>query len=589
MPFSDSAGRLDQIVYRDTGHPLLPELAPGVGPAASSFEDEEELRHWHGKLKGRVTGGHPYPSLCYLVIGDSAALMYRDTDQKHRDSPFAHVLIGRRACLPAWQAPRLHAWEWHGAIKPADRVPGKLPPVSENPFPVNNVRYGLDTLKLSDTRSQGVNKLIIDVFREEGATSPPLGDKRFAIFTDESPKLAIGLLIEMMHALGDETFIRDGFSTHENKYNDGEEGLPRFVFVTRKDQGSYAITRTVIDLRGIDGQPGVRNMDLAADRIAQYRLALGESADKASQQNTAPLNQEWPAPAEEEDTSPPDQGDMAPSDQGATEEQDPDADARLGGDPGDDAIGPDAAADPGSARQERDDITEGAGEHGGTDPTARFTDLTQLTPEELFHRHYLINLNNIGAATQVFLSGGAAMKERPAPGTPPDAIDARAREASRLRAGLISAKFGAPYLNRLIGEPADLTALYEAMVRLAVAGEKQPFSHGLEGRLTEILAGNDVVRSETKWDAPAPLAKAIGTVLWPPDGRIPHDQAAAVYQAIGTERARFLGIQEEEPPPSGRQEGTERAPVRRFTIKDGLLALVVVLGLAIVAVIVGSA
>lgn len=270
----------DQLLYYETKEPLVGNTT-GVHAAATSL-DPEALKDWNSRLYPLVSSDHPYESLCYLVSGDQAALMYRSLEVASRIQPFSHVLIGRQVDLTPERALGSFGWNWHGAIRrrPELRELKKVDGDKLKSFE-QKAKEGWAQLILTE-RPPEVDQLVVRLRDEGGPERGPLpfddpdalsslGDSEFVIFTRPDPELAndqrarqpvqvLARLLSMLDAKGDlhKHLIGSGFSTHERKYRSGQVAL-RWVFATDVSTDTWSIGRFAIDLRSIDGTSVQKN------------------------------------------------------------------------------------------------------------------------------------------------------------------------------------------------------------------------------------------------------------------------------------------------------------------------------------------
>jgi hypothetical protein len=256
-------GRIDQIVYRDPGLGSLSLLRrEGIGPVAASM-DQDALKTWDRTLFTHIStdSGYGYPSLCFLVVGNRSALLYRTTSA-NRSSTLAHVLTGDLQDLSAEMALGSWRWRWPGALDLRGPLSAELPPVDAAAF-LNTAHGDWWTLVSTAREALGLNQLITGMLSRPGPEDLPT--RKFAIITPEAEpgNLRVRLLAGLCSRLGG-GFLTGGFSTHEPSYDDGQSYLPRFILASsRQVVESFAITRQEIDLC-TEGRPA-EEADRAAD------------------------------------------------------------------------------------------------------------------------------------------------------------------------------------------------------------------------------------------------------------------------------------------------------------------------------------
>jgi hypothetical protein len=244
---------VDQIVYQDSGG--RPHLlgVEGVGPVATSLSPED-LAVWDRNLRKRLPDdpSYEYPSLCYLEEhAGKRALLYRTLRGENRTSGFAHVLIGASSDLPPAVALGAWRWDWRGAIspnnveqliRPADGR--RLDPVTQNGLADLAGRASQEMARLKEISNSDLafHRVVIQVLSQ-----PEMPEHKFAIIAEPGEQRVV--ILAGFLSWVDETFLADGFSTHELRYNDGLQGLPRFIFTNRRQRhSSFPVSRIRVDL-----------------------------------------------------------------------------------------------------------------------------------------------------------------------------------------------------------------------------------------------------------------------------------------------------------------------------------------------------
>ena len=254
------AGRVDQIVYQDSGG--RPHLlgVEGVGPVATSLS-LEDLAIWDRILRKRLPDdpSYEYPSLCYLEEhAGRRALLYRTLHGENRTSGFAHVLIGTSSDLPPAAALGAWRWDWHGAIYPSNAAQmtiaahgGRLDPVTREGLADLTSRAGREMARLQEISKADLafQRVVIQILSQ-----PQMAECKFAIIAEPGEQRMV--ILAGLLSWVDEGFLADGFSTHERRYNDGLQGLPRFIFANRGQRhSSFSVSRVRVDLsRGVLAQ-----------------------------------------------------------------------------------------------------------------------------------------------------------------------------------------------------------------------------------------------------------------------------------------------------------------------------------------------
>src|SRR3984893_4288207 len=245
--------QLDQVVYRHSGDErTLLDAPPGVGPVAASSLERDKLTRWDEWLSSQMAEPRDMsPSRCYLVREGEAALIYRAADKnRNRPSQFAHMLIGRTNELTLQRALGSWPWRWQGAIRPDSPVRrGEIEKVNRSLFTESD--RGWHDLVNDENEPPGLYRLISFMLTDHPDVPSRVEDRKFAVITSEQGDLPVRMLSGLISKLRPE-FLAGGFSTHEPKYADGMETLPRFVFATRVGYSSYQMSRMVLDLRDLD-------------------------------------------------------------------------------------------------------------------------------------------------------------------------------------------------------------------------------------------------------------------------------------------------------------------------------------------------
>lgn len=244
IPSSARTGQIDQIVYdyAALGQDLLGR--EGVGPIAAS-QTAFDLVQWDRILRLRLTSDKNYhsPSMCYIVKGDQAALLYRTMrDKRSQGSVFAHVLIGDRETLSVTRALGSWRWNWPGAVTPQSLPAAKLvDPVGAKDF-TSAADVGWAALSSGAATFPELDTLVIELL-----CSPHLAARKFTIIA-QSGELRIKLLGGIARILGP-GFFAGGFSTHESVYDESEDSLPDFIFASSSPSyTSRQISRPIVDL-----------------------------------------------------------------------------------------------------------------------------------------------------------------------------------------------------------------------------------------------------------------------------------------------------------------------------------------------------
>jgi hypothetical protein len=294
------SGRIDQIVYQDSGSGQHLLGNDGVGPVATSLT-LNDLASWDKVLRKRLPDdSYGHPSTCYLVYKGQRALLYRDQHGQNRASGFAHVLVSAPANLPPDTA--LGAWRWHwpGAITPTNvkqkvdpAYGGRLDPLTHDDASglAGTAKQELSSLVSVALRARAAHRAIIQVLRQPG-----LAECRFAIVAEPGEQ-RVQILAGLLWLDGG--FLADGFSTHELRYDDQQQGLPRFILTSPGQRhSSFPVSRVKVDL----SRDSLASDEVVARAATILTAAYREAADSPAE-NVATLLAGRPARGVNDDQS----------------------------------------------------------------------------------------------------------------------------------------------------------------------------------------------------------------------------------------------------------------------------------------------